>query len=133
MDHDVDISLFLTVLGLHCCTWTFSSCSKRGYSSLRRSSFSLPWLLVVEHRLWSGRSVVAVHGLSCPVVCGAFQNQGSNPCPLHWQADSEPLDHQGSPGHGHLWQVIICLPRYEWPLSLPRGHSVCGPIEPEPE
>ena len=23
--------------------------------------------------------------------------QGSNPCPLRWQVDSSPLDHQGSP------------------------------------
>ena len=27
-----------------------------------------------------------------------FQTQGSNPCLLHWQADSLPLSHQGSPG-----------------------------------
>ena len=26
-----------------------------------------------------------------------FPHQGSNPCPLHWKADSLPLDHQGSP------------------------------------
>ena len=37
------------------------------------------------------------HRLSCPVAQGIFLNQGSNPCPLHWQADSKPLDHQGSP------------------------------------
>ena len=24
-------------------------------------------------------------------------DQGSNPCPLHWQADSQPLRHEGSP------------------------------------
>ena len=33
-------------------------------------------------------SVVVVHGLSCSAACGIFPNQGSNPCPLHWQADS---------------------------------------------
>ena len=33
-------------------------------------------------------SVAAAHGLSCPMACGIFLNQGSNPCPLHWQADS---------------------------------------------
>ena len=27
----------------------------------------------------------------CPVACGIFLDQGSNPCPLHWQADSYPL------------------------------------------
>ena len=37
------------------------------------------------------------HGLSCSVACGIFPDQGSNPCPLHWQADPEPLRHQGSP------------------------------------
>ena len=33
-------------------------------------------------------SVVAVHGLSCFVAHAIFLDQGSNPCPLHWQADS---------------------------------------------
>ena len=28
------------------------------------------------------------HGLSCSAACGIFPDQGSNPCPLHWQADS---------------------------------------------
>ena len=42
-------------------------------------------------------SVVVAHGPSCPVACGIFPDQGSNPCPLHWQADSQPLRHQGSP------------------------------------
>ena len=28
---------------------------------------------------------------------GIFQTQGLNPCLLHWQADSLPLSHQGSP------------------------------------
>ena len=31
------------------------------------------------------------------MACEIFPDQGSNPCPPHWQADSEPLDHQGSP------------------------------------
>ena len=32
--------------------------------------------------------------LSCSAACGIFLNQGSNPCLLHWQADSLPLSHQ---------------------------------------
>ena len=44
--------------------------------------------LVVEHGLQGTGSVVVVYGLSCPVACGIFADQGSNPCPLHWQADS---------------------------------------------
>ena len=42
------------------------------------------------------RSVVVVHRLSCSAACGILPNQGSNPCPLHWQADSQPLHHEGS-------------------------------------
>ena len=38
------------------------------------------------------------HGLSCSKACGILPDQGSNPCLLHWQADSLPLSHQGSPG-----------------------------------
>ena len=37
------------------------------------------------------------HEVSCSAACGIFPDQGSNPCPLHWQADSSPLRHQGSP------------------------------------
>ena len=47
-------------------------------------------------------SVVVAHGPSCSAACGIFPDQGSNPCPLHWQADSQPLHHQGSP-------IIVCL------------------------
>ena len=42
-------------------------------------------------------SVIVAHGPSCSVACGIFPDRGSNPCPLHWQADSQPLRHQGSP------------------------------------
>ena len=42
-------------------------------------------------------SVVVAHGPSCSAACGIFPDQGLNPCPLHWQADSQPLRHQGSP------------------------------------
>ena len=44
---------------------------------------------VEEHRLegmWA--SVVVAHWLSCPAAREIFLDQGSNPCPLHWQADS---------------------------------------------
>ena len=33
----------------------------------------------------------------CPTTCGIFPDQGSNPCPLHWQAHSKLVDDQGSP------------------------------------
>ena len=44
--------------------------------------------------------------LSCSAACGIFSDQGSNPCPLHWQADSQPLCHQGSPW-ARFWHVLI--------------------------
>ena len=42
-------------------------------------------------------SVVVAHRLSCSAAFGIFPDQGPNPCPLHWQADSQPLRHQGTP------------------------------------
>ena len=42
-------------------------------------------------------SVIVAHGPSRCAACGIFPDQGSNPCPLHWQADPQPLCHQGSP------------------------------------
>ena len=34
--------------------------------------------------------------LSCSMSCGIFPDQGSNPCLLHWQANSVSVCHQGS-------------------------------------
>ena len=59
-------------------------------------SLSRPLLLWSTGSRRTG-SVVVAHGPSCSVACGIFPDQGSNPCPLHWQADSQPLRHQGSP------------------------------------
>ncbi|KAJ8796210.1 hypothetical protein J1605_018152 [Eschrichtius robustus] len=41
-------------------------------------------------------------GPGCSAACGIFPDQGSNPCPLHWQAESQPLRHQGSPASNVL-------------------------------
>ena len=87
-----------------------------GYSSLQCMGFSPRWLLLL--RSMGSRhvgcsscsmraSVVVAHGLSscgsralecrlsscgarlrCSMACGIFPDQGSNLCPLHWQADS---------------------------------------------
>ena len=54
-------------------------------------------------------SVVVAHGLSCSAACGLFPDQGSNPCPLHWQADSQPLRHQGSPNLIIQQQSLLLL------------------------
>ena len=76
----------------------------RVYSSLQSTGFSLQWLLSLQstgsscvgfsscstqaHELQLAGSVVVAHGLSCYMECGIFPDQGSNPCPLHWQANS---------------------------------------------
>ena len=69
-----------------------------GHSSSQCASLSLsrPLLLQSTGSRRAG-SVVVAHGPSCSAACGIFPDQGSNPCPLHWQADSQPLHHQGSP------------------------------------
>ena len=69
-----------------------------GHFSLRCAGFSLsrPLLLQSTASRHEG-SVVVAHDPSCSTACGIFPDQGSNPCPLHWQADSQPLCHQGSP------------------------------------
>ena len=56
----------------------------------------------VAHGLQSTGSVVVVHGPNCSVACGILPDPGPNPCPLHWQADSQPLSHQGSPTSWHF-------------------------------
>ena len=70
-----------------------------GHSSSRCAGLSLsrPLLLRSTSSRHAG-SVVVAHGPSCSTACGIFPDRGSNPCPLHWQADSQPLRHQGSPG-----------------------------------
>ena len=70
-----------------------------GHSSSRCVGLSLsrPLLLQSTGSRCAG-SVVVAHGPSCSTACGISPDQGSNPCPLHWQADSQPLRHQGSPG-----------------------------------
>ena len=69
-----------------------------GHSSSRCAGLSLSRPLLLRSTS-SGRagSVVVAHGPSCSAACGIFPDQGSNPCPLHWQADSQPVRHQGSP------------------------------------
>ena len=113
--------VFVAVSGL------FLVAASGGYSSLWCTGFSLLWLLLLQtmgsrcnvfsscgtrasvavaRRLQRAGSVVVAHGLSCSVACGIFPDQGSNPCSLHWQVDSQPLCHQGSPGAFSLILLI---------------------------
>ena len=36
-------------------------------------------------------------GLVAPRHAGSSRTRARTPCPLHWQADSQPVHHQGSP------------------------------------
>ena len=109
---------FLAASGLCCGTRALSSCSEQGLlfvavhglltavASLAAEQQALgTWASVVVvcglsscgSWLQSAGSVVVAHGLSCSVARGILPDQGSNPHPLHWQVDSQPLRHQGSP------------------------------------
>ena len=89
----------MAVLGLCLCARAFSSCGKRGplFIVVRR-----PLLLRSTGSRRAG-SVTVAHGPSCSAACGIFPDQALNPCPLHWQADSQPLRHQGSPHTLCFW------------------------------
>ena len=86
-------------MGLRFCARAFSSCGKWGllFIAVRRP------LLLRSTGSRRASSVIVAHGLSCSTACGIFPDQGSNPCPLHWQADSQPLCHQGSPT---MWSFV---------------------------
>ena len=81
-----------------------------GHSSSRCAGLSL-WRPLLLRSTGSRRagSVAVADGPSCSATYGILPDQGSNPCPLHWQADSQPLRHQGSPDslRTNLWKYII--------------------------
>ena len=55
-------------------------------------------------------SVIMGHRLSCSEAGGILPDQGWNPCPLHWQVDSYPLYHQGSPLYTFVWDMLRFYP-----------------------
>ena len=131
------ICLFLAVLGLRCCPGFPLVSESRGYSPVAVWVLLTVLTSAVEHRLqgtWpsaaaasgfqSTGSVVAANGLSCSAAGGIFLDQRSNLCPLHWQVDSLPLSHQGSPimdscegqrrtniPHKNFWKSVLCAPK----------------------
>ena len=117
--------LFMAVLALHFCARALSNCGKWGPLFIAvRGPLTIAASLVAEHRLsrplllrstGSRRagSVIVARGPSCSTACGIFPDQGSNPCPLHWQADSQPLRHHGSPS---LF-LSFAFPKYSFMLA----------------
>ena len=102
----------MAVLGLRCCMWAFSS-----YSKWRLLSSCCVWASHCSNFSYCGAqapgcmgSVVVTNGLICSMACGIFPDQGLNPCPLHCQAESLLLNHQGSPVANILSKILYsCL------------------------
>ena len=101
-----DLLIYWLIEWLLC--WVFVSvlgpslvAASGGHSSPRCAGPSPPRppLLRSTGSRHAGSAIVA-HGPSRSAACGIFPDQGSNPCPPHWQADSQPLRHQGSPISG---------------------------------
>ena len=69
------------------CRLLFQSTGSRACGLSSRSSWA------PDHRL----SSFVAQGLGCSAACGILPDQGLNLCLLHWQVDSFPLSHQGSP------------------------------------
>ena len=90
--------LFMAVLGLRFCARAFSSCGERGplFIAVRRP-LTMVASLVVEHRLQMRR--LSSCGSRAQLLRGMWDlpRPGLEPVSLHWQADSQPLRHQGSP------------------------------------
>ena len=86
------------VLGLRFCARALSSCGKWGRLFIAvRGPLTIAGPPAAEHRLQTRGLSNCAHGPSCSTARGILPDQGSNPCPLHRQADSQPLRHQGSP------------------------------------
>ena len=70
------------------------------------------WLLLLHSTGFRHTGLVAVVcGLSCPMACGIFPDQESNPCALHYQADFYTLCHQGSPIFAFICTTLEDSPR----------------------
>ena len=101
------IHLRLHWVCLHCRAGFSLTVASGATLQLWRAGFSLPCLLLLGSRApvaaacgpTSCFSWVLGHRLSSysSAACGILPDQESNPCLLHWQADSLPLSHEGSP------------------------------------
>ena len=87
--------LFLVVAsgGYSCCSAWVSHCGD--FSCCGAQALGMQASVVVARGLRSCGSQALEHSLSnygtwlsCSVACEILLDQGSNPCPLHWQADS---------------------------------------------
>ena len=117
----------MAVLGLRFCARAFSSCGRRGPSLSQCTGLSPSWPLLLQGT-GSRRagSVAVAHGPSCSAAYGILPDQGANPRPLHWQADSQPLRHQGSPlSSSFNWKFVPfdCLHPFPFPPPPASGNQ----------
>ena len=78
----------MATLDCYCCVPAFFSCEKQWLpSSCVLASHCGDLSCCRAWDLGARASVVVAYRFSCPTACGIFLDQGSNPCPLHWQAD----------------------------------------------
>ena len=95
------------VLVLHCCMSSLYLCHAGATLLLQGTSFSLLQPLLLQSMGSRVQPLVVAHGFSCSGACGIFLDQELNPCLLHWQVDSYPLSHQGSPHHPSVSSVSL--------------------------
>ena len=130
------------MLGLHGCTG-FSLVAPSGGSSSCKAQASpcKEWSAGSRERA----SITAARELNYSKACEIFLGQGSHPCLLHWQADSLPLSHQGSPRHfcfilrkshfwsPELWTEEVQLPWHRHAIRKPEpwGEAVCWLSSPQ--
>ena len=130
--YDLFDSFFMTALG-----------PRRGLSSAAARGAALPCSALASHcsgssccrsqALGARASVIAARGLSScgswvcqSKACGVLLDQGSSLCPLPWQVDSSPLNHQGSPPCGLLNRLVwASLQHGSWVprVSIPGGRK----------
>ena len=84
-------------------------------------SYSLGRVFELTQDLDLTGSIFVAHCLSCSMACGTFPHQGSNPCLQHWQVDSLPLNHQGSP---NIFLFILTKPIHLCLLTMRHQPSV---------
>ena len=79
----------MAVLGLRLCARALSSCGKWGpLFIVVHGPLTIAASPVAEHRLQTRRLSNCGSWAQCSTACGILPDQGSNPRPLHWQADS---------------------------------------------
>ena len=84
----MDFSLVVASGGYSVCNAWASHCGD--FSCCGAWALGAGVSVVAAPRLQSTGSTVVPNSLSCSKACGISLDQGSNPCLLHWQANSYP-------------------------------------------